>query len=117
MRYLDKLTSEQRKQHPMAEGLMDYFPDSLAVISHVSWVGNEKHNPGEPLHWARGKSTDQANCIVRHMATRDDFEVYEINGEVYKIPHWAQAGWRILAYGQEWMEREHGLMLPRGAKE
>src|ERR1019366_1289144 len=32
-RLLDKLTSAQRKEYPMATGLLDYFPDALAEVS------------------------------------------------------------------------------------
>ena len=60
--------SKTRKERPMHAGLLKYFPDALAYIAHVSYVGNEKHNPGEPLHWSRGKSSDHGDCIVRHQA-------------------------------------------------
>src|ERR1044072_4379828 len=38
--------SATRKTYPMARGLLDYFPDALAEVSKVSFLGNEKHNPG-----------------------------------------------------------------------
>ena len=44
----------QRKATPMFSGLLQYFPDALAAVAQVSYAGNEKHNPGEPLHWAPG---------------------------------------------------------------
>lgn len=115
-RYLERLNSEQRKQHPMCEGLLDYFPDALALIAHLSWVGNEKHNKGEPLHHARSKSTDEIDCVVRHVVTRDEYDVYDIDGVEYQIPHWVSAAWRILAYGQKKMEEDLGLDLPKGAR-
>jgi hypothetical protein len=31
---------------------LDYFPDALAAVAQISYQGNQKHNPGEPLHWA-----------------------------------------------------------------
>ena len=60
--------SVKRKRIPMCSGLLDYFPDACAAIAEVSHLGNEKHNPGEPLHHSRGKSMDHADCIMRHLA-------------------------------------------------
>lgn len=109
-RFLDTLTSEERKQYPMSGGCVDYFPDGLALISHVSWTGNEKHNPGQSLHWSRWNSVDHADCIIRHHSTRDT--------EEHSIPlmHMAEEAWRVLAMLQEAMEEHYGLDLPRGAR-
>src|SRR4051794_30652788 len=52
--------SATRKTFPMCEGLLDYFPDACAEVAKVSFLGNAKHNPGEPMHHARGKSMDHA---------------------------------------------------------
>jgi hypothetical protein len=101
-------TSAERKRYPMASGLLDYFPDALAEVSRVSFLGNEKHNPGQPLHHARGKSTDHADCIVRHLVGRGGFD-----GEIRES---AALAWRALALLQEELEREKNLPLPRGAK-
>lgn len=114
-RLLDGLTSAERKQYPMAEGLHDYFPDALAEVSHVSWVGNEKHNPGERLHHARGKSNDHPDCIVRHLDQRGGFDTIVIKGVTYLVRHSAALAWRALALCQEEIELEKGLELPRGA--
>lgn len=62
-------TSAERKAEPVHSGVMLYFPDALAAVARVSKKGNDKHNPGEPLHWARGKSTDQMDCAARHSLT------------------------------------------------
>jgi hypothetical protein len=48
---------------------MLYFPDALAAVARISVAGNKKHNPGEPLHWARSKSTDQMDALARHTLT------------------------------------------------
>ena len=105
---LIQTTSEERKKYPMARGLLDYFPDALAEVSKVSYLGNEKHNPGQPMHHARGKSTDHADCIMRHLAGRGGYD-----GEVRET---AALAWRALAMLQEEIEQEMGLPLPRGAK-
>jgi hypothetical protein len=101
-------TSEERKKYPMARGLLDYFPDALAEVSKVSYLGNEKHNPGQSMHHARGKSTDHADCIMRHLSGRGKFD-----GEIRES---AALAWRALALLQEELEAEYGLPLPRGAK-
>ncbi|WP_439398694.1 dATP/dGTP diphosphohydrolase domain-containing protein [Bradyrhizobium sp. PMVTL-01] len=100
--------SASRKQYPMARGLLDYFPDALAEVAKVSFQGNQKHNPGEEMHHARGKSMDHADCIMRHLAGRGGFD-----GETRES---AALAWRALALLQEELERELGLPLPRGAR-
>ena len=117
-RYLDILTSAERKEHPMYEGLLAYFPDALAMVSHVSWIGNEKHNPGEPLHHARGKSMDHLSCLVRHASTPYDNDTVMLpDGTTRTFPHLAEAAWRALAALQEYLEREYDLPLPDGARD
>lgn len=100
--------SATRKTYPMARGLLDYFPDALAEVAKVSFIGNEKHNPGEDMHHARGKSTDHADCILRHLVGRGGFD-----GDTRES---AALAWRALALLQEELEREMNLPLPRGAK-
>lgn len=59
-----------RKDTPIATGCLDYFPLALAAIARLSRKANEKHNPGEPLHWSRHKSSDHADCAIRHFLER-----------------------------------------------
>lgn len=60
--------SAARKKMPVTTGALHYFPRAIAYIAgEVSRPGNEKHNPGEPLHWSKEKSTDHADCIGRHL--------------------------------------------------
>lgn len=108
-RLVGRLDSKGRKAHPMAEGLLDYFPDALAAISNGSKLGNDKHNPGEPLHHARGKSMDHANCIIRHLSERGE---YDEDG----VRHSVWLAWRALALLQEELELAYNLPLPRGAR-
>ncbi len=91
-------TAKERKQYPIASGLLDYFPDALAAIAHLSWVGNEQHNPGQPLHWAREKSTDEADTMLRHFLQRgtDDTD---------GVPHSVKMAWRALAFLQKEIEK------------
>jgi len=92
-------SSEWRKQRPLAEGCLDYFPDALMAVAHCSWVGNQQHNPGQPLHWAKEKSADHANCIMRHLKDRGTLDS---DG----VKHSAKVAWRALALLQMEIEKE-----------
>lgn len=86
----------ERKKYPMFSGFLAYFPDAIAAIANVSWRGNEQHNPGEPLHWARAKSTDQEDTIVRHLVESGGGNVgtgLDTDG----VLHSAKLAWRALA--------------------
>jgi hypothetical protein len=98
-----------RNELPMFDGLVAYFPNALAAVAQVSKIGNDQHNPGEPMHWARGKSTDHANKITRHLV---DVGRKDARG----VRHSARLAWRALALLQEELEREEGAPLARGAK-
>jgi hypothetical protein len=100
--------SATRKTYPMFSGLLAYFPDALAYVAWVSHIGNEKHNPGEPLHHVRGKSMDHADCIARHLTRHGQFD-----GEVRES---GALAWRALALLQEELEKANGFPLPRGAR-
>ena len=91
--------SKERKRTPITTGVLDYFPDALAEVARVSVVGNEQHNPGEPLHWAREKSTDQADCIVRHLIERGKLDSDGMR-------HTAKVAWRALALLQTELDDE-----------
>lgn len=87
--------------------LFTEFAASLAAVAQVSWYGNEKHNPGQPLHHARGKSTDHADCILRHHVERGGFDG--------PMRHSACKLWRGLIAWQEDLEAA-GAPKARGAK-
>ncbi len=44
--------SDERKEIPIFSGVMNYFPLALAAVARHSKRGNDKHNPGQPLHWS-----------------------------------------------------------------
>jgi hypothetical protein len=89
----------ERKRHPVASGVLDYFPDALVAVANVSWQGNEQHNPGQPLHWARSKSTDEADTMLRHFLQRG---TRDTDGQ----RHTAKMVWRALALLQKEIEAE-----------
>jgi hypothetical protein len=91
--------AKERKALPICTGVLDYFPLALLEVAKVSKAGNDQHNPGQPLHWARGKSMDHADCLVRHLLDRGKFD---IDGQ----RHTAKAAWRAMAILQEELEQE-----------
>lgn len=92
-------TAEERKALPLATGVLDYFPDALLAVAECSRVGNDQHNPGQPLHWAKEKSTDEADALMRHLMDR---------GKTDKdgVRHSAKVAWRALALLQRELEAE-----------
>lgn len=93
--------AQARKETPIYSGVLRYFPLALAAVAQCSKVGNDQHNPGEPLHWAREKSTDEHDALVRHLlesGTRDT------DG----IRHTTKAAWRALAALQKEIESDGG---------
>jgi Domain of unknown function (DUF4406)/dATP/dGTP diphosphohydrolase, N-terminal len=101
--------SAGRKAVPIASGVLDYFPAALVEVAKVSKAGNDKHNPGQPLHHARGKSTDHADALLRHLIDRG--KVDEETGQL----HSAEVAWRALALLQQELE-DNGAPLARGAR-
>lgn len=93
------VTSTARKEIPIFTGVLQYFPDALAEVAKVSRAGNEQHSPGEPMHWARGKSMDQEDCLVRHLLERGTIDT---DGQ----RHSAKVAWRALAILQLEIENE-----------
>jgi hypothetical protein len=92
--------SEARKAIPITTGCLDYFPLALAYVAKISYAGNKKHNPGQPLHWNRNKSTDHADCIGRHLVERGTVDPED------KLLHDGKLAWRSLANLQEFLEAE-----------
>lgn len=101
--------AKARKEIPLARGLMDYFPAALAEVAALSKKGNDQHNPGQEMHWAREKSTDHADCILRHMLDRGTIDTDGVR-------HSAKVAWRALAMLQIELEEQEGAPKPRGAK-
>jgi hypothetical protein len=60
------------------------------------------------MHHARGKSTDHADCILRHLIDRGTVDTDGIR-------HSAKVAWRALALLQLELEAE-GAPMARGAK-
>lgn len=91
-----------RKNAPMARGCLFYFPAALFAVAQHSMESDKKHNPGnvDGPHWARTKSSDHADCIVRHLIDAG------APGEKDRKYHLRALAWRALAMLQEECEAE-----------
>ena len=98
------LDSAARKGIPLWRGLLRYFPAALTGVAKISKHGNDKHNPGEDMNHARGKSMDHEDCILRHLMDLDDNGGRDEDG----IPQVDYIAWRALALAQEWHEKHEG---------
>ena len=121
--------SAERKEVPLFSGVLKYAPAALAGVARISKLGNDKHNPGEPLHHARGKSADHADCVLRHAADVADIEAHILRNMDNDPKVWyqsedakallaevSQLAWRALMWSQELHERYGGAPLAPGAK-
>jgi hypothetical protein len=111
--------STERKNYPMLSGCLKYFPAALAGVSKISKLGNDKHNPGQSLHHARGKSADHGDCIIRHLTDTEDLLAgLKRNSAVTPeqiLIEASQLAWRALAYSQE-LHEKFGFPLAPGAQ-
>ena len=121
--------SDERKEYPLFDGCLAYFPAALAGVAKHSKAGNDRHNPGQPLHHSRGKSGDHMNCINRHQ-----FDIADILSEMDRaavrglIPGAGSEpvrallteanalAWRALALSQELHERFANAPLAPAAR-
>jgi hypothetical protein len=123
--------SADRKNIPVFSGVIKYAPAAIAGVARISKAGNDKHNPGEPLHHARGKSMDHADCIVRHAMDVADIEATigcreisysekcDAENDANKaaiLNEVSQLAWRALMWSQELHEKYGGAPLAPGAR-
>lgn len=121
--------SAKRKRYPLRKGVFNYFPAALAGVAQVSIDGNDKHNPGQPLHHARGKSADHADCVDRHLTDLEDLlaaiqreetdaRLSHLDPRVLALlTEASQLAWRALALSQELHEKYDGAPLAPAAVE
>lgn len=96
--------ADERKALPLFSGVLAYFPDALLAVADVSKKGNDQHNPGQPLHWAKEKSADEADALVRHLL---DHGSLDSDG----VRHSAKVAWRALALLQREIDKERGVAV------
>lgn len=96
------VNAKERKERPIYSGVLAYFPDALLEVAHCSYVGNEQHNPGEPLRWAKEKSQDEPDALVRHLLERGKVDSDGVR-------HSAKVAWRALANLQREIDAERSI--------
>jgi len=116
------LDSKTRKDYPILSGCIKYFPAALAGVALISKLGNDKHNPGEVLYHARGKSMDHGDCIIRHLMDTEDLMASLKRGSttVTQEQILAEASslvWRALAYSQDLHEQFGAPLAPAAVEE
>lgn len=57
----------QRKMIRAFQGFVQYFPDAIALVALLSKMANDQHNPGEPMHWAKDKSSEELDSLMNHL--------------------------------------------------
>lgn len=96
------MTPEERKGIPVYTGFIKYFPRAIMAIARLSKVANDQHNPGEPLHWAKEKSQDESDAMMRHLI--DDIIGEELDSD--GILHLTKVAWRAMANLERKLENE-----------
>lgn len=94
------MIKNKRKEYPLYEGLLKYFPDALTEVSHVSFIANEQHHKGKPVHWDKSKSTDEPDAMLRHLIDHAKGIKTDTDG----LLHLAKVAWRSLALLQREIE-------------
>ena len=102
--------SKERKDAPVHAGFNAYFPDAIVEVARLSQTGNDKHNPGEALHWSRDKSSDHADCIARHQL---EFDQLDDDGYLHAV----KVAWRAMAQLQVLLEMRKDRSCPVTLKE
>lgn len=98
----------ERKKMPLS-ALFDYFDLALAEVATVIYGGNKQHNPDSPtMVWDRSKSTDQADCLLRHFVERGTVDTDGLR-------HSAKLAWRALAMLQLEVEAATGAEPSRAS--
>ena len=88
----------ERKNLPVFNGVLKYFPLALLEVSKVSKSGNDQHHPGEELWWDKSKSIGTGDEAIRHLLDWGRGIEYDTDG----VRHLAKFVWRSL----ELLERE-----------
>jgi hypothetical protein len=91
--------AKDRKDTPVALGVLKYFPNAIKYVARVSKAGNDQHHPDKPLHWDRAKSTDELDALSRHLI---DHMVEPVDTD--GMLHLGKVAWRALAALEKHLE-------------
>jgi hypothetical protein len=96
------MNKDNRKDYPVYNGVLKYFPDAIIEISRCSVAGQKQHNPDKPLEWDRSKSGNELDSLTRHL-----IQAGEIDDD--GIRHSTKVAWRALANLQKELEESNIL--------
>ena len=99
MKENEQSVAEQRKATPVYTGFLKYFPLAIAEVAKCSKVGNDQHNPNQPLYWDRSKSGDELDALTRHLL---EAGTVDTDG----ILHSTKVAWRAMANLQKELENK-----------
>lgn len=88
-----KSEAQKRKEMPVYTGFIKYFPDAILAVAELSHIANEQHNPGQPVHWDRSKSTDNLDAQMRHLIDH----AKGIERDTDTVRHLTKCAWRAMA--------------------
>lgn len=91
-----------RKAVPIYSGFIKYFPRAICAVAELSRIGNDQHNPGQPLHWARAKSRDELDALMRHLV--DD--AMGVPTDTDNVLHATKLAWRAMANLEKALEAQ-----------
>jgi len=94
------MTPEQKKERPVYNGVLKYFPDAILEVAYVSYIANQQHNPGTEMHWDKTKSIGTGDEIIRHLMSKDKFDTDGTR-------HLAKVVWRSLELLQRQLDKEN----------
>ena len=90
-------TAASRKSTPIYSGFLRYFPDAVAAVARLSFIGNEQHNPGTKMFWDRSKSGDELDALMRHLMKAGTLDK---DGVLHDV----KVAWRAMANLQKVLE-------------
>lgn len=117
--------SDARKKVPLLSTVFGYFAAAMAGLARHCVRSNEKHNKGEPVHWARGKSTDHGECSLRHLVDGEEIRAWlrrnpdhpQREAVLTQLEQELDARvWRAAAESQEFYEEFRGAPLSFSSK-
>jgi len=79
-----------RKNIPIYRGFIEYFPDAIVEVTKLSVKGSDQHHSDKGLHWDKSKSSDELDCLMRHLIEKD----------------YVAVAWRAMANLQRKLEQE-----------
>ena len=102
-----------RKMIRIWQGFIQYFPDAVAAVAQLSKIANEQHNPGEPMHWAKEKSTEELDSMMNHLV--DIACMGEDGRDTEGVLHATKVAWRAMANLQRLADKGVDIfaVLPR----